>query len=1182
MFARVFIDRPVLAWVLSIVILLFGAAALFRLPIAQYPEIAPPTVTVSCNYPGANAVVVSNSVAAPIEQQVNGVEGMLYMSSNSGNDGSYSLTITFALGTDLNMAQVLVQNRVQQATPLLPEDVQRQGVLVRKRTPDILLIANLYSPDDTRNQLYLSNFATVQVRDEIARIDGVGDVLVFGQQDYSMKAWLDPDRLAANGLSASDVVAAIREQNVQVAAGRVGAEPAAPGVAFQFTLNALGRLETVEQFQNIVVKVGAGAGGTGGGAAAPAAPPGLAAPPASDATVRPVVKLGDVARVELTARTQDITNTLDGRPAVGLAVFALPGSNALDVAERVKARLAEMKRRFPPGVDAAVRYDTTPFIRQSVEEVYNTLFDATLLVAIVVLLFLQDWRAMILPMIDVPVSLVGTLAVMYVFGFTLNNLTLFGLVLAIGIVVDDAIVVLENVERWIAKGFEAREATLRAMGEITGPIIAITLVLSSVFLPSAFLGGITGQFFRQFALTISVAMMISAVNAMTLTPSRAAAIFRGRGPGQHRATETLPRWGWALLLGYAGYRAAAAALGPLPLVPAATPAVAYDPTGLRLWAQWLGAHALYMAPGAAAGWLVAARVNAALRWFYGLFNRGFDRTAHGYTWAVGRLLRVALVVLAVYGALLVLTYLAFTRTPTGYVPPQDKGYLLVSVQLPDAASAQRSREVMRRIDGLVRATPGVAHTLTVTGQSFVLGATGSNFGTMFVILEPFEDRKGDLSRNGFVVMMGLTATLLREEPNAQVLILPPPPVQGLGSAGGYRVMVEDRGALGPVGLQREADALIRAIGEAPELGTAFTVYRANVPQLYVDVDRVRCMQMGVPLRDVFATLQVYLGGAYVNDFNRFGRNWQVTAQADVPFRMTADTIQNLRVRNDRGEMVPLGAVARIEDAVGPVVIQRYNTFPAAAVNGNLAPGTSTGTGIRMVEAAADRSLSNQAGYEWTDISFLQNTEGSTAIYAFVGAVVLVYLVLAGLYNSWSLPLAIILVVPMCLLSAVGGVYAFSLLVPAVRPEINIFTQIGLVVLVGLACKNAILIVEFAEQQRKEGKPLREATLEAVRLRLRPIVMTSFAFILGVVPLVLAQGAGAEMRRTLGIAVFAGMLGVTFFGVFLTPVFYYLIERWLAGAETARPPAAPQTPPAAAAPTPTATPVPGPVPPEPAA
>ncbi len=1171
MFARVFIDRPVLAWVISIVILLFGLAALAVLPIAQYPEIAPPTVQVTANYAGANAQVVANTIAAPIESQVNGVEHMLYMSSSCGNDGSYSLSVTFELGTDMNTAQVLVQNRVSLALPQLPPEVQRTGLSIRKRSPDILLVANMYSPDEPaahaaaiggalvygwegfpiakpRDQLYLSNYAVIQVRDELARISGVGDVFVFGQQDYSMRAWLDPDKLAANGLTTSDVVKAIEEQNVQVAAGQVGQEPAVPGQAFQYTLSTLGRLEDVEQFKNIIVKVGSPepVGASAAGAAATLNVPGLVAPVAGmDMTTRPVVRLKDVARVELTARTQDINSYLDGRPSVGIAIFQLPGSNALDTADRVKAKLVQMSKRFPPGVKYAVRYDTTPYIRQSVDEVYNTLIDAILLVAVVVLLFLQDWRAMILPMIDVPVSLIGTLAVLYAFGFSLNNLTLFGLVLAIGIVVDDAIVVLENVERWIAQGFDARTATLKAMSEITGPIIAITLVLSSVFIPSAFLGGVTGQFYRQFALTISTAMMISAVNAMTLTPSRAVAIFRGHEAATHQ-TETMPRWGWAVLFGWLGFRLAERLFGHLPWVEENPPTFeAGDYLDMALgYAEWFAPRLLYYVPGLIVGWFVGPPLNWALRYFYRAFNWVFERATLGYTRVVGWLVRLSVIVLVIYGGLLYLTYHGFTATPAGYIPPQDKGYLLVSVQLPDAASNERTKAAMQQVDDVIRSTPGVGHTVTITGQSFVLGATGPNFGTVFVLLDDFEKRKGHPELNGFSVLAKMTARLKTEVEDAAIVAFPPPAVQGLGTAGGYRVMVEDRGDLGPQGLQDQVAAFTAAIRQNPQAGNAFSVYRANIPQLYIDIDRTKCKQLGVPLSDVFNTLQVNMGGLYVNDFNRFGRNWQVNIQADAPFRMNADYLKNLRVRNDRGEMVPLGSVMKVEDTTGPLVIQRYNTFPAAAVNGNLPPGVSTGAGIAAVDKAADVSLSAQAGIEWTELFYLQLLEGSKSTVAFFGAAVLVYLVLGGLYNSWSLPLAIILVVPMCILSSLGGVWLFSL-TGLVReaPEVNIFTQVGFIVLVGLASKNAILVVEFAEQKRKEGLPLWDATLTAVRLRLRPIVMTSFAFVFGVTPLLFAEGAGAEMRRTLGVAVFSGMLGVTLFGVFLTPVFYYVIE-WL--------------------------------------
>ena len=1149
MFARVFIDRPVMAWVISIVILLFGLAALFVLPIAQYPEITPPTVQVSANYPGASAKVVADTVAAPIEQQVNGVENMMYMSSTCTNDGAYNLTVTFALGTDLNMAQVLTQNRVSLATAQLPDEVQRQGLNVKKKSPNILLVVNLYSPANPdhpeyeRDQLYMSNYATIQIKDELARLEGVGDINLLGQQDYSMRAWLDPDKLTANQLTASEVVSAINEQNKQVASGQLGEEPALPGQAFNLTLTTLGRLEYVEQFENIVVKVGS-------------------TQPDEKGIIRPAVLLKDVARVELSAKNEDVSNTLDGRPSAGLAIYQLPGSNALDTKDRIVAKMEELRKRFPPGLEYAIVYDTTPFITQSVDEVFHTLIEAIILVAIVVLLFLQDWKAMILPMIDVPVSLVGTLAVMYLLGFSLNNLTLFGLVLAIGIVVDDAIVVLENVERWIAQGYDSRTATINAMGEITGPIIAITLVLASVFIPSALLPGISGQFYRQFALTIATAMAISAVNAMTLTPSRAAAIFRhpghnaegnhgGEGGHGHRITETLPWWGWALLGGGLSYWLMTKFLSPQigldEYLKSATP----TSDALR----W-GMAAVFFLPGLAAGFL-AGPVNGVLRRFYRLFNRGFDRVTQAYSYTVAWQLRLSFFVLLIYAGLLILTFFGFTRTPKGFIPLQDKGYLIVNFQLPDASSVQRTREVMRQIDEIARKTPGVAHTVGIAGNSVVLSANGSNFGSMFVVLDDFNKRKDHPEQNGFRIMSKLQAEYRRAIQDAVVAVFPPPPVDGLGTAGGFKLMVEDRGDLGLDALQQQTDALIAAAKKNPGIASAFTQFRAQVPQLYVDVDRVRCKQMGVAVEDVFSTLQIYLGGQYVNDFNRFGRTWQVNVQADARYRMNADYIQNLRVRNDQNKMVPLGSVATIEDSTGPIFVQRYNLYPSAAVNGNLTPGTSSGQGVTIMEDAGKTVLPRQTVMEWTELQYMQNKEGNSAIFAFVGAVILVYLVLAALYDNWTLPLSILLVVPMCLLCSIIGIRMVGL-------DMNIFVEVGFVVLVGLDAKNAILIVEFAEQQRKEaGLSVRDAALKSCQLRLRPIVMTSFAFILGVVPLVLAEGAGAEMRKTLGIAVFSGMIGVTFFGVFLTPVFYYVIERF--GERRHTPPPIPSGP--AAAPTP---------------
>lgn len=1132
MFAKIFIERPVMAWVISIVILLFGLAALFNLPIAQYPEIAPPTVSVTANYPGASAKVVADTVAAPIEQQVNGVENMLYMSSTCTNDGAYSLTVTFDLGTDLNMAQVLVQNRVSLATPQLPDEVQRQGLNIKKRSPNILLVVSLYSPvnkdhpEYERDQLYMSNYATIQIKDEIARLNGVGDLTIFGQQDYSMRAWLDPNKLKTFGMTASEVVDAIREQNKQVATGQLGQEPALPGQAFNLTLSTLGRLETVNQFENIVVKTGTDSRQQG-----------TDADQSDPGQIRPAVLLKDIARIELGSLSESISNTLDGRPSVGLAVFQLPGSNALDVKDRVVQKMEDLKKRFPPGLEYAIVYDTTPFITQSVEEVFHTLIEAIILVAIVVLLFLQDWKAMILPMIDVPVSLVGTLAVMYILGFSLNNLTLFGLVLAIGIVVDDAIVVLENVERWIAEGYDSKTATLKAMSEITGPIIAITLVLSSVFLPSALLPGITGQFYRQFALTIASAMAISAINAMTLTPSRAAAIFKGQGEGHgHRVTETLPWYGWAILGGGLSYYLLHKFLAPqLGLNPKSE-----TPTSDAIR---LGAAAVFILPGLAAGFL-AGPVNAILRRFYGIFNALFDKITQAYTYSVAWLLRLALFILMVYGGLLALTYYDFTTTPVGFIPLQDKGYLIVSFQLPDSASVQRTRQVMAEIDAIALKTPGIAHSVGIAGNSIVMSANGSNFGSMFLILEDFDKRKDDPAKNGFQIMFNLQAEYRRKIQDAVVAVFPPPPVDGLGAAGGFKLMVEDRGNMGLDALDTQTEAVIAAAQKNPGVASAFSQFRSDVPQMYVDVDRVRCKQMGVPVESVFSTLQIYLGGQYVNDFNRFGRTWQVNIQADAPFRMDAEYVRNLYVRNNQQKMVPLGAVATIENASGPIFVQRYNLYQSAAINGNLRPGTSSGDGVKIMENAAASVLPRQTVVEWTELQFMQNREGNAVIFAFVGAVILVYLVLAAQYDNWTLPLSIILVVPMCLLCSIAGIRAVGL-------DMNIFVQVGFIVLVGLAAKNAILIVEFAEQQRKEhGLSVRDAALKACKLRLRPIVMTSFAFILGVVPLIFAEGAGAEMRKTLGIAVFSGMVGVTFFGVFLTPVFYYLIEYYLAGHKSA--------------------------------
>ncbi len=1056
MISYFFIDRPIFASVLSIVLTIAGGVAVFTLPIAQYPDVTPPTVLVTASYPGANAQTVRDTVAAPIEQQVSGVENMIYMSSQCTNDGMYILTVTFKLGMDSDMAQVLVQNRVSLAQPVIPDLVQRQGINVRKQSPSTMMIVNLISATDPAtgkslyDDIYLSNYATIQIKDELGRLPGVANVSYMGERDYSMRAWLDPNKMATLGLSTEDVVRAISEQNLQVAAGMIGQEPVAKGQVFQLTINTLGRLIEVSQFGDIIIKIGQGG------------PQGQSSS---------IVRLRDVARLELGSQQYDQTCTLDGKPSVALSIYQLPGSNAIKTAEGVYQKMDELKRRFPDGLDYKIVYDTTPFIRESIIEVFKTLRDAIILVAIVVLVFLQNWRATLIPLIAVPVAIIGTFAVMAALGYSLNNLSLFGLVLAIGIVVDDAIVVVENVERWLEQGLPPREAARKAMDEVTGPVVAVALVLCAVFVPCAFITGITGQFFRQFAVTIAVSTVFSALNSLTLSPALAAILLKPHGGKKDPLT-------WAL--------------------------------------------------------------DFVLGWFFKSFNAVFTFGTNAYTRVVGGLLRISLVALVVYAGLLYLTYWGFTQAPIGFVPEQDKGYLLLNVQLPDSASVQRTQEIMARLDSMAHEMPGVKATVGISGQSLILNANAPNLGSMYVMLKEFHERSGPgLSANG--IADKLRDRCRNEIREALVAIFGAPPIDGLGTTGGFKIMLEDRGNLGLGDLQRVSDAIVDKANTTPGLQGVTNSSRANTPWLYLDIDRSKCMALGVSLNDVFNTLQVYLGSYYVNNFNEFGRSWQVNVMADTRFRNRIDDITQLKVANHQGKMVPLATVLKIRDTSGPLMLMRYNMYSATAVTGNLAPGTSSGQGITLMQHLCEENLPRAMAYDWTELTYMQLLAGNTAIYVFALAVVFVFLVLAAQYESWTLPLAVILVVPMCLLCSLTGVSLAGM-------DVNIFTQIGLVVLVGLASKNAILIVEFAKQQREAGKSRFEATTEACRLRLRPILMTSFAFILGVVPLVIAFGAGAEMRRTLGMAVFSGMLGVTLFGIFLTPVFYYVIT-WFGAKKT---------------------------------
>ncbi len=1039
--ASYFIKRPIFAGVLSLLIFIAGAISVFQLPITEYPEVVPPTVVVTANYPGANPKVIGQTVASPLEQAINGVENMLYMSSQATSDGRMTLTITFALGTNIDDAQVQVQNRVSRALPRLPEEVQRLGVTTAKSSPDLTMVVHLTSPDDRYDMLYLSNYAVLNVKDELARIEGVGDVPVFGAGDFSLRIWLDPEKVSSLNLTTSDVVRAIREQNRQAAAGAIGAPPSATANDFQLLINVKGRLQSEEEFRNIVVRVG---------------------------EQGQITRLSDIARIELGSNSYALRSLLDNKPAVALPIFQRPGSNAIEISDNVRAKMAELKQIFPEGVDYSIVYDPTVFVKGSIEAVVKTLLEAVLLVVIVVVLFLQTWRASIIPLLAVPVSLVGTFAVMYLFGFSLNALSLFGLVLAIGIVVDDAIVVVENVERNIRLGKTPVAATQQAMKEVTGPIIATSLVLSAVFIPTAFISGLTGQFYKQFALTIAISTIISTINSLTLSPALAAVLLKGETSKPDLLTRVLD-----------------SALGKVIFKP---------------------------------------------------FNRLFDGMTSAYTVIVKRLIRGSAIVVVVYGGLMALTYDQFVSTPTGFVPSQDKQYLVSFAQLPDAATLDRTEQVIRDMSEIALNHPGVESAVAFPGLS-INGFTNSpNAGIVFVTLKPFAERTTtELSAGAIAGQLNQQFGQIQE---SFVAIFPPPPVQGLGTIGGFKLQVEDRANLGYEALYEETQKVLYQAWQTPELTGVFSSYQVNVPQLDVDVDREKAKTHGVSLNEIFETMQVYLGSLYVNDFNQFGRTYQVNVQADQQFRQDAEQITQLKVRNDRGEMIPLGAFVGVSHTAGPDRVMHYNGYLTAEINGAPAPGFSSGQAQAAITQILDQSLPNGMTYEWTDLTYQQILSGNTAVFIFPLVVLLVFLVLAAQYESWSLPLAIILIVPTVLFSAMTGVILQG-------GDNNIFTQIGLIVLVGLATKNAILIVEFAKEKEDQGLPLLDAVIEASKLRLRPILMTSLAFIMGVVPLVTSTGAGAEMRQAMGVAVFSGMIGVTLFGLLLTPVFYYLVRRFLA-------------------------------------
>lgn len=1033
-FSSFFITRPIFAGVLSLLIFILGAISLFQLPISEYPEVAPPTVIVTATYPGANPKTIAETVASPLEQTINGIENMLYMSSQSTANGVMTLTVTFKIGTELDLAQVQVQNRVSQVLPKLPEEVRRFGVTTVKSSPDMTLVVHLFSPNDRYDEIYLRNYATLNVKDELSRLAGVGQVNIFGGGDYAMRIWIDPDKAAARGLTSSDIVSAVREQNIQVAAGTIGQQPV-NGASFELTVNSKGRLVSEEEFEQIIVKTG----------------------PYGEK-----LRLKDVARAEMGSGDYSLRSLINNKKAVGMGVFQLPGANALAVSEAVRARMAQLKQKMPEGVDYAIAYDPTVFVRKSIEAVIHTLIEAVLLVVIVVVIFLQTWRASIIPLAAVPVSLVGTFAVMHALGFSINNLSLFGLVLAIGIVVDDAIVVVENVERNIRNGLRPLEATKQAMKEVTGPIIATALVLCAVFIPTAFISGLSGQFYKQFAVTIAISTIISAINSLTLSPALSALLLKGHHDKKDLLTKAM---------------------------------------------------------------------DGLLGWFFRPFNRFFDWSSNLYVGIVKRGIRFSLIALMLYGGLVWATMKGFQIVPDGFVPEQDKQYLVGFAQLPEGSSLDRTDDVMRRMSQIALDHPGVKDAIAFPGLSIQGFTISPNAGIVFVGLEDFEKRATpDLS--GGSIAGALNGKFMAIQ-DAMVMVFPPPPVNGIGSTGGFKLMVEDRANQGYAALYQATQQLVGASYGTQKLTQVYSGYTVNVPQLEADVDREKAKVQGVPLANLFETLQVNLGSLYVNDFNRFGRTYQVVAQAEQQFRDEASDITKLKTRNMAGEMVPIGSLVQVKESFGPDRVTHYNGYLAADFNGAPLPPVSSGQAEDLISKLAKDMLPAGFEFEWTDLTYQKIIAGNTAIYIYPLCILLVFMVLAAQYESLRLPLAIILIVPLCLLFALIGVHLTG-------GDNNIFTQIGFIVLIGLACKNAILIVEFAKENYDLGKTPLESALEACRLRLRPILMTSIAFIAGVYPLVVSTGAGAEMRRAMGAAVFSGMIGVTLLGLFLTPVFYVLV------------------------------------------